>query len=139
MSLTNVLADLQLAVVGALLAIGAAGASAQDPAAGLAAAVAKVAQFEGETPALQSRVSAAETRYRAAVRHAAPALGALRQDKAEVRRLRRHLAAQEQKAKADIGRLQQQHQQEVGDHDEEVRTGVGCGLTALVTGRIALG
>jgi len=116
-----------------------AGAAAQDPAAGLATTEEKVAQFEGETPALQSRVSAAEARYRAAVRHAAPALGALREDRAEVRRLRRHLAAQEHKAKADIGRLQEQHQQEVDDHDEEVRNGVGFGLAALVAGLIALG
>src|SRR4051794_11502839 len=124
MSLTNVLAALLLAVVGGLLAIGAVGASAQDPAAGLAAAEGKVAQFEDESPTLQTRVSAAEARYRAAVRRAAPAVGALRQDKAEVRQLRRDLAAQEQKAKTDIGRLQEQHQQEVDDHDEEVRNGV---------------
>jgi hypothetical protein len=139
MSLMNFLAALLLAVFAALLAIGAAGASAQDPAAGLAAAEGKVAQLEGESPTLQSRVSAAEARYRAAVRHAAPALGALRHDKAEVRRLRRHLAAREQKAKADISRLEDQHQQEVDDHDEEVRNGVGFGLAALVAGLIALG
>lgn len=135
----RVLAAIVLVLVGALLAIGVASASAQDPAAGLANAEAKVAQFEGEAPDLQSRVSAAEARYRAVVRHAAPALGALRQDKAEVRHLRRHLAAQEQKAKADIGRLQEQHQQEVDDHDEEVRNGVGFGSAALVVGLIALG
>jgi hypothetical protein len=137
MLLSRVLAPVLL--VGALLVIGVASAAAQDPAAGLANAEAKVAQFEGEAPNLQSRVSAAEARYRAAVRRAAPALGALRQDQAEVRRLRRHLAAQEQKAKADIGRLQEQHQQEVDDHDEEVRNGVGFGLAALVAGLIALG
>lgn len=128
-----------LAVAAVLLTIGAAGAAAQDPAAGLADAEAKVAQFEGELPTLRSQVSAAEARYRDAAQHAAPALHALRQDKAEVRRLRRELAAQEQKAEADIARLQDRHQQEVEDHDEEVRNGVGFGLAALVAGLIALG
>jgi hypothetical protein len=139
MTLTNVLAAVLPVAAAVLLAIGVASAAAQDPAAALAAAEEKVAQFEGEAPTLQSRVSAAEARYRAAVRHAAPALRAVRQDKAEVQRLRRDLAAQEQKAKADIGRLQEQHQQEVDDHDDEVRTGIGFGLAALVAGLIALG
>lgn len=135
----RILATVLLTVVGALLTIGAGGAAAQDPAAGLADAEAKVAQFEGELPTLRSRVSAAEARYRLAARHAAPALQALSQDKVEVRRLRRDLVTQEQKAKGDIARLQEQHQQEVDDHDEEVRNGVGFGLAALVAGLIALG
>lgn len=128
-----------LLLVGALPTIGAGSAAAQDPAAGLSDAEAKVAQFEGEIPNLQSQVSAVEARYRAAARHAAPALQALSQDRAEVRRVRRDLVTQEQKAKGDIARLQEQHQREVDDHDEEVRNGVGFGLAALVAGLIALG
>ncbi|MFL5896951.1 MAG: hypothetical protein ACJ76D_00565 [Solirubrobacterales bacterium] len=127
------------AAVAGLFAIGAAGAAAGDPGAGLAAAEVKVAQFESEMPTLQTQVSAAEARYRSAAHHAAPALGALRRDKAAVRRLRRDLATQEQKAQTDIDRLQEQRQQEADDHDEEVRNGVGFGLAALVAGLIALG
>lgn len=121
-----------------LLAPGAAGATAQNPEAGLANAEQKLAQFESEILSLRARVSAAEARYHAAARGAAPSLRALRRSRAEVQRLRRELAAQEQEAKADIAQLKKQHQQEVDDHDGEVRSGVGFGLAALVAGLIAL-
>lgn len=113
-------------------------AVAQDARTGLAQAEEQVAQAEGELLPLQGRVAAAEGRYRAAARDAAPSLGAWQRGKVEVRQLQRHLAAQEQRAKAHIAQLNEQHQQEVDDHDEQVRSGVGFGLAALVAGFIAL-
>jgi hypothetical protein len=41
-------------------------------------------------------------------------------------------------ASSRISQLNQQHQQEVEDHDEEVRQGIGFGLAALVAAAIAL-
>jgi hypothetical protein len=122
-----------------MLGVGAQISFAQDPAAGLARAEGHVAKYESQLPAQQQRVSAAEARYRAAARHAAPAAHALRQSQAEVTRVRRDLAAEERKAKAHIAAAQNQHQQEVDDHDEQVHSGVGFGLAALVAGLIALG
>lgn len=121
-----------------LLILGAGTATAQDLEGHLADAEQKVAQLEAEIPAFESRVSAAEARYRTAAQHATPSLHALRRSQAEVRRLQHELAAREQKAKAHIAQLDQQHRQEVDDHDEEVRSGVGFGLAALVAGLIAL-
>lgn len=113
-------------------------AAAQDLTAGLADAEQKVAQYENEIPELRGQVSAAEARYRAAAQRATPPLHALHRSQAEAQQLRRELAAQEQDAKAHIAQLNEQHQQEVDDHDEEVRSGVGFGLAALVAGLIAL-
>lgn len=122
----------------ALLVLGAATATAQDLEAGLANAEQKAAQLEAEIPALRSQVSAAEARYRAAARRATPPLHALHRGQAEVQQLQRELAGQEREAKVHIAQLSEQHQQEVDDHDEEVRSGVGFGLAALVAGLIAL-
>jgi hypothetical protein len=114
-------------------------APAQDLEAGLANAEQKVAQFEGELPALRAMAATAEARYRAAVREAHPSLRALRQREAEARHLRHELTVKEQEAKADIAQLNDHHQQEVDDHDEQVHNGVGFGLAALVGALIALG
>lgn len=122
----------------ALLALGAADAAAQDLSAGLAQAEQKVAEYEAELPAQQDRVSAAEAHYRAAAQNAAPALRALRQDQAESQRVRRELAAREQKAKAQISQTRDGNQQAADDHNEEVRNGIGFGLAALAAGSIAL-
>jgi hypothetical protein len=127
-----------LAAVIGLLVLGAVAAAAQDLEAGLANAEQKAAQLEAEIPSLQGQVSAAEARYRAATQRATPSLRALHSSQAEVQQLRRELAGQERKAKAHIAQLSEQHQQEVDDHDEEVRSGVGFGLAALVAGLIAL-
>jgi hypothetical protein len=121
-----------------LMMSGAPSAGARDVAGSLADAEAKVGQLEGEVPALQGGVASAAARYRSTAQQAAPALRMLRRAEAERQRLRGQLTAQEQKAKAQIDRLQERHRQEDADQDEEVRNGVGFGLAALVAGLIAL-
>jgi hypothetical protein len=126
-----------LAASALLLTIGVAASAARDLAGGLANAEANVAQYEAELPAQRQQVSAAEARYRAAARRAAPAQRTLRQRQATARATRRQLVAREQKAKAQIVEARDRHQEEVDDHDEQVRSGVGFGLAALVGGFIA--
>jgi hypothetical protein len=126
-----------LALVAILLTFGAA-AGGQDLEAGLADAEQEASRFEAEASALRAQVSSGEARYRAAVRRAAPSLEALRRSQAQARALRHELTVQEQQATAAIARQHEQHQQEVDEHDEDVRDGVGFGLAALAAGVIAL-
>lgn len=128
-----------LAALVLLLAGGVATSSASDPAAELARAEADVAKYEAEVPAEQQRVSAAEAHYRAAAQNASDPLHALRRKQAHLHRVRNDLSAKERQAKAHIAAAQEQHQQEVDDHDEQVHNGIGFGLAALVAGLIALG
>jgi hypothetical protein len=121
-----------------LLTAGVEISDAQDLGSRLARAEANVAKYESELPAQQQQVSAAEARYRAASRHAAPVVQTLRQSQHEVSQLRRDLSAQERKARTRIAEAESQHQQEVDDQAEQVHNGVGFGLAALVAGLIAL-
>lgn len=121
-----------------LLAIGAPVAAAAGLATRLASAEATVYQDESERPALRAGIAVAEDNYRAAAHRAAPPVRSLHQAEAQARHLHGELAAREQKARADITRLEERHQAEVDDHDEEVRSGVGFGFAALVAGLIAL-
>jgi Skp family chaperone for outer membrane proteins len=122
-----------------LLAAGAETGAARDLGSRLARAEANVAKYESELPVQQQQVSAAEARYRAASRHAAPVVQTLRQSQHEVSQLSRDLSAQERKARTRIAEAESQHQQEVDDQAEQVHNGVGFGLAALVAGLIALG
>jgi hypothetical protein len=131
-------AGLLLALL-AMLTGGVQSSAAEDLGARLARAEANVANLESELPAKRQQASAAEARYRAAARHAAPAAQALRRSRTETRRVRRELATKERKAKARIAAAKSQHRQEVDNHDEQVHNGVGFGLAALVAGLIALG
>jgi len=122
----------------ALLIGNVATGAAQDLSANLADAEANVAKVEAELPGQRQQVSAAEARYRAAARNAAPAVRDLRQSKAAASRVHHELVARERQARAQIAAAQDQHQQEVDDRDEEVHNGVGFGLAALIAGLIAL-
>lgn len=126
-----------LAVLGLLLSCGIA--QARDLGASLADAEQRVEAAEADLSAKEQRVDEARARFRAASKQAAGPVGELNDSRAEVRRLRRSLADEEQSAHSRISGLERQHQQEVDDHDEEVRTGVGFGLAALVAALIALG
>jgi hypothetical protein len=121
-----------------LLTVGVPTSAAADLAGHLATAEANVDKYEVELPAQRQQVSAAEARYEAAARHAAPAQRALRQRQAAALTVRGDLAAEERRAKAQIVQVRDQRQEEVDDHDEQVRSGVGFGLAALVAGLIAL-
>jgi hypothetical protein len=127
-----------LSLLVVLLIPDAGTSAAQDLGANLARAEANVTQYEAELPPQQQQVAAAEARYRAAARRAAGPLHALHQERAHFSRLYNDLSAKERKAKARISQAQDQHQQEVDDHDEKVHNGVGFGLAALVAGLIAL-
>jgi hypothetical protein len=122
-----------------LLAADAAPAVARDLGERLARAEADVATYQGELPTLQQEVVTAEARYRAASQGAAPALRTLRRRHADARQIRREIASREQRAEARIAATEERRQEEVDDHDEQVRSGVGFGLAALVAGLIALG
>jgi len=113
-------------------------AAAQDPASGLAEAEQDAVHFEAEVESLKSKVSAREGHYRATAEHAAPSLSALHKSQTQLRRLRHELGVHGKEAEARIAQLEEQHRQEVEDHDKEVRNGVGFGLAALVAALIAL-
>jgi hypothetical protein len=113
-------------------------ANGQDLNSGLANSEQQVATAEAEISAKQQQLESAEARYRAAAKQAAAPVEGLSDSRAEVQRLRKALSAEEKGASARIAGLSQQHQQEVDDHDEEVRNGVGFGLAALVAALIAL-
>ncbi len=113
-------------------------AAAQDPASGLAEAEQDAVRLETEVASLKSKVYAREERYRATAEHAAPSLSALHRSQTQLRRLRHELGVHGKEAEARIAQLEDQHRQEVDDHDEEVRNGVGFGLAALIAGLIAL-
>jgi hypothetical protein len=127
-----------LSVAVLLLTFGAATSTGRDLAGDLANAEANVARYEAELPEQRQQVSAAEARYRAAARHAVPAQRTLRQARAAARSVRRELAVEERKAKAQIVKARHQRQEEVDDHDEQVRSGIGFGLAALVAALIAV-
>lgn len=124
------------AVFFGLAAAGAA--AAQDPRVGLANAEERIAALGTEVTGHQQRLETAEARRRAAASAAAPLVRALENKRAEVQQLRTQLNQQEGEATSRMAQLREQHQQEVDDHDEEVRDGVGFGLAALVAGFIAL-
>jgi hypothetical protein len=127
-----------LSVLVLLLTFGAATSAARDLAEDLSHAEANVTKYEAELPMQRQQVSAAEAKYRAAARDAAPAQRALRQRQAAARTIGRELAAEERRAKAQIVQARDQRQEEVDDRDEQVRSGVGFGLAALVAGLIAV-
>lgn len=131
-----VLATLLAAI--AILSWAAGASAAQDPRAGLAEAEQRAAALEAQRADQQRQLETAEARRRAAASAAAPRLRALESKRAEVDRLRSQLVEEEEEAGSRIAQLKEQHRQEVDDHDEEVRTGVGFGLAALLAGFIAL-
>lgn len=126
-----------LTVLGLLLICGLA--QARDLGASLAEAEGEVASAEAELAAKEERVDEARVQLRAASKHASGPVEGLKDSRVEVRRLRRSLADEERAADARISALEKQHQQEVENHDEEVRSGVGFGLAALVAALIAFG
>jgi len=125
-----------LVALGLLFACGSV--QAQDLGASLADAEQRVAAAEAELAAEQQRVDEARARYRAASRRAVAPVAHLNDASAEVARLRRALARKAKLAQARIAGLERQHQQEENEHDEDVRTGMGFGLAALVAALIAL-
>jgi hypothetical protein len=127
---------LLLAVVGLLLTCG--NALAQDLGSSLADSEQRVSTAEAELSAKQHRLEEAEARYRAAGRRAAAPVSDLDNRRSELQSMRRKLAAEERGANARIASLEQQRRQEADDHDEEVRTGVGFGLAALVAAFISV-
>jgi hypothetical protein len=122
-----------------LLVADAAPAAARDLGESLAQAEADVATYQGELPTLQQEVGAAEAQFHAASQGAAPVLRTLRRRQADVRRIRREIVGREQRAEARIAAAEKRRQEEVDDHNEQVRSGVGFGLAALIAGLIALG
>jgi hypothetical protein len=127
---------LVLATIGALLFCG--NALARDLSSHLADSEQRVSTAEADLTAQQQKLEEAETRYRIATQRAsAPAID-LKESRAEVQSLQRRLSSEEKGASNQIASLEQKRRQEADDHDEEVRTGVGFGLAALVAGSIAL-
>jgi hypothetical protein len=113
-------------------------AAAEDLSTSLANAEQEVTSTEAEVSAKQQQLEKADAKLGAAAADAAPFVRALNRNRAELQRLRADLSQQEEGASNRISQLNQQHQQEVEDHDEEVRQGIGFGLAALVAAAIAL-
>jgi flagellar biosynthesis GTPase FlhF len=128
---------LLLAVVGIAVAAGSS-AMAADLSAGLASAEQRVSTAEEELSQRQRQLRVAEARYRAATAKARPLVRTINQKRADAEQLRSTLVTQQDDAQTRIAQLEKEHQKEVEDHDEEVRTGVGFGLAALIAGLIAI-
>lgn len=128
-----------LLLLAVAVALTCGNAAAQDLGSSLADSEQRVASTEAELSAKQQRVEEAEARYQVARTRAAAPVRELSAARSEVQSMRRRLAIAEKRANARIAGLEEQHRQEVDDHDEEVRTGFGFGLAALVAALIALG
>ncbi|HET9197937.1 MAG TPA: hypothetical protein VFN92_06775 [Solirubrobacterales bacterium] len=125
-----------LAVLSLLLACGTA--QGRNLSASLAEAEQRVAAAEADVSAKQQQLDDARARYGNATKRAAAPVDRLNDSRAEVQRLRRDLAGEERAAHGRISAIERQRQQEEDGHDEEVRTGMGFGLAALVAALIAL-
>lgn len=128
-----------LLLVAALFGMTGGGkAEARDLSVDLANAERRVSSYEADVSMRRRQLGSAVRRYRAAARRANPLVRALDENRAELRRLYSDLADREEAAGSRISELEQQRQEEIDEHDEEVRDGVGIGLAALVAGLIAL-
>jgi hypothetical protein len=117
---------------------GAASVKGQDLNAGLANAELRASHAEDAISARQDQLTIAEANYEAAARRSAPMQAHVRAAGADIESLSSELADREQRATGRISKLTAQHEREVDDHDQEVRSGVGFGLAALVAAGIAL-
>jgi hypothetical protein len=126
--------------VGLLLAILASGlAHAQDPSAGLSNAESTAASAELEIADSKAQLGAAEARYEAITREAAPTRKKARSIQAQVRHMRADLVVRQSRAAARVSQLEAEHRQDAAHHDDQVKNGIGFGLAALVAAAIALG
>jgi hypothetical protein len=128
---------LLLSAVG-LLAISDGDAVAQNLSTKVAATEQRVSALAGEVAGRQQQLDAAAARYEAAAQRTAPLVKKLDEQRADVQQLQADLVIREKQANTRISQLNKQHQQEVDDHDREVRSGIGFGLAALVAGFIAI-
>lgn len=114
------------------------GSAWADPASDLSEAESGAASAEADVAAAQQRLDAARADYAAASRRAGPAAQAARAARAEARDLRARLVDRQRQAHAEIAELEAAQHQAEEDHDNEVITGIGLGLAALVAAGIAL-
>lgn len=128
---------LLLAVIGITFVSGNS-TTAADLTTGLANAEQRVAAAEEELSQRQRQLRVAEARYRAAAAEAAPLVRSLNETRANAEQLGSTLTSRQDQAHTRIAQLEQERQKEAADHDEEVRTGVGFGLAALIAGLIAI-
>jgi len=111
----------------------------QDLSGQLSDAEAVVASAEAEVVEAEADVDPARAGYAAALRRAAPAKRAARSAARKAKVLRAAKVGRQQNAAAQVSRLEADHQNEVDEHDEQVSTGIGLAIAALVIGAIALG
>lgn len=129
-----------ITAVALLLAILATAlAHAEDPSAGLSNAESTAASVELEIADSKAQLGAAEARYEAITRVAAPARKKARSAQARFRHMRADLVARQSRASARVSQLEAEHRQNVADHDDKVKGGIGLTLAALVAAAIALG
>jgi hypothetical protein len=129
-----------VAAVGLLFVTLAAGtAHAQDPSTGLSNAESTAASAELEVASSREQLSAAEARYEAMTREAAPARRKSRSAQTHVRQMRADLVARKSRAAAHVSRREAEHDKGVAQHNDRVKNGIGFALAALVAAAIALG
>jgi hypothetical protein len=121
----------------AILATGLA--HAQDLSAGLGKAESTAASAELKIADSKAQLGAAEARYEAITRKAAPAREKAQSAQARVRHMRADLVARQSRATARVSQLEAEHRQEVAHHDDQVKNGIGFGLAALLAAAVALG
>jgi hypothetical protein len=126
-----------LAVVISLAMLGGA-ARAADPSAGLSEAESRATSAETDIASKRAEVNVAREDLATASRRAIPASQAARQARTRGRDLRSNLLDRQKQANTRISELETIHTREVEDHDQEVTSGIGIGLAALVGAGIAL-
>ena len=126
-----------LAVVGIAIGSGSS-ATAADLTADLANAEQQASAAEAALSQRDEQLQVAEARYQAAAAKAAPLVRSLNKKRAHAERLRSTLVTSQEQAHTRIAQLEKERQKEAEDHDEEVRTGIGFGLAALIAGLIAI-
>jgi hypothetical protein len=117
----------------------AASAHAQDLSIGLSEAESRAVGAEAEVTESEAQLDSAEANYVTSARQATPALRSARSARLRVRRLEADIANRQQTATARIARIEADHEDEVKRHDDQVQSGIGFGLAALIAGAIALG
>jgi hypothetical protein len=126
--------------LGALLTTVALAGSArgQDLNVALGNAESRAADAEATIGEANAQLTPVKARYFAITRQAAPAQRAARLAQRRVEGMQARSADRRRSAAAHISQLEARHEQEVDDHDEQVKASLGFGLAALVVGLITL-
>jgi hypothetical protein len=120
------------------LAVLAGSAQGADLNSQLSEAESRLSSAQADVASAEAALAGAREDLTAASQRAKPMIEAARSARADERALRESLTERQQQAKVRIQELEAAHGQEVDDRDQEIATGIGIGLAALVAAGIAL-